>query len=170
MNSDKVSPTETTDSISAAIATSILGQDLTREECDKLSIAVTKRSLQKDEILFHEDSKDETLYLLMTGKLEVLKTSGNNQIISIDTLKPGSMTGELSFLDGESHTMRLVAKKPTEVLMLHKQTFEKIVEKEPMLTYHVMRSILRYSHKIQRKINSKYLEMHRMVQNQYTAH
>jgi CRP-like cAMP-binding protein len=76
------------------------------------------------------------------------------------------MTGKLSFIDGNTHTMRLVAKKDSKVLMLHKNAFEELVEKEPMLTYHIKRSILRYSHTMQRKINAKYLEMHRMVQNQ----
>lgn len=155
--------------IAKIISGTILGQDVTTEECEILSSAVTQRSLAKGEILFDEGTKDETLYLLVSGKLEVVKVLSNNKTINIDTLKEGSMTGELSFIDGNMHTMRLVAKKECEVLMLHKDAFEELVEKEPMLTYHVMRSILRYSHVMQRKINAKYLEMHRMVQNQYTA-
>ncbi|MEA3404281.1 MAG: cyclic nucleotide-binding domain-containing protein, partial [Pseudomonadota bacterium] len=86
---------------------------------------------------------------------------------SID--KAGSMTGELSFIDGHAHSMRLIAKKDCEVLMLQRDKFEAMVETQSRLTFHVMRSILRYSHKLQRKMNNKYLEMHRMVQNQYTA-
>ncbi|WP_029407632.1 Crp/Fnr family transcriptional regulator [Thiomicrorhabdus sp. Milos-T2] len=155
--------------IAQLISETILGQDVTFEECEKLSTAVTKRSLSAGETLFEAGTKDETLYLLVSGKLDIIKVLGNNNTIHIDTLKPGSMTGELSFIDGNTHTMRLSAKKDSKVLMLHKDAFEELVEKEPMLTYHVMRSILRYSHVMQRKINAKYLEMHRMVQNQYTA-
>ncbi len=151
------------------ISQTILGQDVTIEECEILSSAVTQKTLSKGDILFDQDTKDETLYLLQTGKLEVLKVLSGDTTIHIDTLKEGSMTGELSFIDGNTHTMRLVAKKDSEVILLHKDAFEALVEKHPMLTYHVMRSILRYSHVMQRKINAKYLEMHRMVQNQYTA-
>jgi len=151
------------------IANSILGQDLTSEECEKLSEVVHTRQLHKDEILFEEGSKDNTLYILITGKLEVLKMLPGEKSISIDVLREGSMTGELTFIDGAAHTMRLVAKRDSEVLMLDREEFEKTVESEPMLTFHVMRSILRYSHTLQRKINAKYLEMHRMVQNQYTG-
>ena len=79
------------------------------------------------------------------------------------------MIGELSFIDGKDHSMRVIAKRDSQVLALHKDAFEALVEEQPMLTYHVMRSILRYTHVMQRKINAKYLEMHRMVQNQYTA-
>ena len=152
-----------------SIADTILGQDLTSEECEVLAKAVTHRTLQKGEILFDVGSTDETLYILVSGKLEVLKMIGSNTSISIDTLKHGSMTGELSFIDGHAHTMRLITKMECDVLMLEKDAFEGLVEKHPMLTYHVMRSILRHSHTLQRKMNDKYIEMHRLVQNQYTA-
>ena len=155
---------------SKKIAGSLLGQDLNSEECDLLSGIVKTRQLNQDEVLFHEGTQDDMLYLLITGKLEVLKVLPGENTISIDTLQEGTMTGELTFIDGVPHTMRVIAKKDTEVLMLHRDEFESLVESNPMLTYHVMRSILRYSHTLQRKINGKYLEMHRMVQNQYTAH
>jgi CRP/FNR family cyclic AMP-dependent transcriptional regulator len=151
------------------IANTLLGQDLTSEECELLAKIVTQRNLVKGEILFDEGSTDETLYILISGKLEVLKMVGSENSISIDTLKKGAMTGELSFIDNIAHTMRLISKAESHVLMLKKTEFEALVEQHPLLTYHVMRSILRYSHQIQRKINNKYLEMHRMVQNQYTA-
>lgn len=154
---------------SKKIAGSLLGQDLTSEECDILSSIVKTKQLKKDEILFEEGSKDDMLYLLITGKLEVLKVLPGEKTISIDVLKEGAMTGELTFIDGVAHTMRVKAKKDSEVLMLHREEFESFVESHPILTFHVMRSILRYSHTLQRKINRKYLEMHRMVQNQYTA-
>jgi len=155
--------------IAKTLSETIIGQDVTIEECEILSTAVTHKILAKGEILFDEGTKDETLYLLINGKLEILKVLNDNTTIHIDTLKEGSMTGELSFIDGNTHTMRLVAKRESEVILLHKDAFESLVEQHPMLTYHVMRSILRYSHIMQRKINAKYLEMHRMVQNQYTA-
>jgi len=152
------------------IADSLLGQDLSDADCKILSNIVKSRQLENGEILFDEGSQDDMLYLLITGKLEVLKVLPGENTISIDVIKAGSMTGELTFIDGVAHTMRVIAKKDSEVLMLHREEFEALVESHPMLTFHVMRSILRYSHTLQRKINMKYLEMHRMVQNQYTAH
>lgn len=151
------------------IANTVLGQDLTSQECELLAKIVIQKNLVKGEILFDEGTTDETLYILISGKLEVLKMVGSENSISIDTLKQGAMTGELSFIDNVAHTMRLISKTESQVLMLQKSAFEELVEQQPLLTYHVMRSILRYSHQIQRKINNKYLEMHRLVQNQYTA-
>ncbi len=156
-------------SIAKTISEAILGQDVTMEECEVLSEAVTLKDLQKGDILFEADTKDETLYLLTSGKLEILKVLSGDNTIHIDMLKDGAMIGELSFIDGRGHSMRCIAKKDSQVIMLHKDAFEGLVEKHPMLTFHVMRSILRYTHNLQRRANAKYLEMHRMVQNQYTA-
>lgn len=152
------------------IADSLLGQDLTPEECEIISSIVKNRQLQPDEMLFDVDSKDNTLYLLITGKLEVLKVMPGKNTLSMETLQQGAMIGELAFIDGVPHSMRLVAKKESEVLMIHRDDFESLIESNPMLTYHLMRAILRYSHNIQRKLNDKYVEMYRMIQNQYTAH
>ena len=156
-------------SVAKTISETILGQDVTMEECEILSKAVTQKSLKAGEVLFEPDTKDETLYLLVAGKLEVVKVLPGDTNIRMDMLKAGSMTGELSFIDGKTHSMRLVAKHDSEILALHKDAFEALVEEHPMLSYHVMRSILRYTHIMQRKINAKYLEMTRMIQNQYTA-
>ena len=57
----------------------------------------------------------------------------------------------------------------SEVLFLNRTEFESFVQQQPMLTYHVMRAIIRYVHSIQRKQSEQLLDMHRMVQNEYTA-
>ena len=155
---------------SKKIAASLLGQNLSEQECDLLSDIVTTRTLQAGEMLFDEGTQDNLLSILITGKLEVLKVLPGGNTFSMDFLKEGTMAGELAFIDGLPHTMRVIAKKDSDVLMLHREAFEAYIESQPMLTYQVMRAILRYSFSLQNKINAKYLEMYRMVQNQYTAH
>ena len=151
------------------IAGSLLGDKLTEEECEVLSTIVKNRKLQAGEVLFDVDSEDDTLYILTTGQLEVLKVMPGNNTLSMDVLEKGTMTGESAFLNGQAHSMRLVAKKESEVLTLHRDDFESLIETNPRLVYNVMRAILRHSHTLQRKINRQFVEMHRMVQNQYSA-
>ena len=52
-----------------------------------------EKNLVKGEILFDEGSADETLYILISGKLEVLKMAGSENSITIDTVKQGAMPG-----------------------------------------------------------------------------
>ncbi|NPA71606.1 MAG: cyclic nucleotide-binding domain-containing protein [Gammaproteobacteria bacterium] len=153
----------------ALIAETVLGQDLTIEECELLTHITGQHSLSKGDVLFNEGSTDEILYIVVSGKLEVLQVISGDNALSIATLKRGALIGELSFIDGLAHSMRLISKTDVEVLTIKKSDFEALVEQQPLLTFHVMRAILRYSHKLQQQMNNKYLEMHRLVQNQYTA-
>lgn len=149
------------------ITDSVLGADLTDADCEVLSDIVKQRDLEKGEVLFEPDTIDGNLYILIEGKLEIIKVFGPNKSISINTIKQGSMIGELSFIDGIAHTMRLQARKESKVLYVQRDDFEKLLETNPTVVFNVMRSILRFSHKLQRKMLQENLEMQRMVQNEY---
>ncbi len=151
------------------IAESVLGADLTQEDCEALSEIVKQRTLTKSEILFEPDTLDGNLYILVDGKLEILKVINPEKTIHINTLKKGALIGELSFLDGIAHTMRLQARDDVTVLILHRDEFESLVEKNPKLMFNVMRSILRFSHHLQRKMLQENLEMQKHIQSSYMA-
>ncbi|NCN42993.1 MAG: cyclic nucleotide-binding domain-containing protein [Piscirickettsiaceae bacterium CG_4_9_14_3_um_filter_43_564] len=148
------------------ISESVLGTDLTPEDCETLCQIVEKKVLQKGEVLFEPDTVDGNLYILVEGKLEILKVAGPNKTIHINTIKKGSLIGELSFVDGIAHTMRLQAANEATVLILHHDDFETLGTQNPALMFNVMKSILRFSHQLQRKMLYENLEMMRMIQNQ----
>jgi CRP-like cAMP-binding protein len=151
------------------IAESVLGKDLTREDCDQLSEIVTHKTLSKDQTLFDAGDRDETLYILTQGKVELTKDMGMGKQLNIATLKPGAMIGEMAFIDAEPHSLTATALMDSSFLLINKTDFENFVQTQPLLTYHVMRAIIRYVHTIQRKLSEQVLDMHRMVQNEYTA-
>ena len=149
------------------ISESVLGTDLSLAECEILSDIVKYRSLELDDILFEPDTVDGNLYLLIEGKLEIIKVLGPNNMVSINVLKEGAMIGELSFIDGNAHTMRIKARKPSKVLVLSREDFESLLDTHPKVVFNVMRSILRFSHQLQRKMLQENMDMQRMVKNEY---
>lgn len=137
---------------------------------DELSIFVALTDLvdySRNDVLFHAESKDDSLYILIEGKLEVVKDAGLKSEMVLSTLKPGALAGELSFIDGDAHTLTLRAQKAATVLSLKRQTFEPLIESHPRLVFNLMRGILRSSHQLQRDMNSQFMEMSRFVTNQY---
>lgn len=149
------------------ISQSVLGVDLTEEECQTLADICSHRKLVADEVLFNVGESDEQLYVIAEGKIEVIKNFGSKDETIMATLKPGSLAGELSFIDGEPHSMTLKSRKESHVIVLKRQDFEGLINTNPMIVYHVMRAILRASHKLQRELNSRFMEMNRFVTNQY---
>lgn len=149
------------------IAQSVLGADLNEIECQALSAIASHRKLAKDEILFSEGESDDQLYVVVSGKIDVIKNLGSKDETVMAALKVGSLAGELSFIDGEPHSMTLKSRNDSEVIILHRADFEKLIDTQPMAVYHVMRAILRASHKLQRELNTRFMEMNRFVTNQY---
>lgn len=149
------------------ISQSVLGADLNEAECQALVGIASHRKLTKDEILFEEGSQDDQLYVLINGKIDVIKSAGTKEETTMATLKPGALAGELSFIDGEPHSMTLRSRNDSEVIILHRADFEQLIQTNPMVVYHVMRAILRTSHKLQRELNARFMEMNRFVTNQY---
>lgn len=151
------------------IEQSVLGSDLTTEDCEVLSNVVKHQKLEAGEVLFEPDTIDGCLYILTSGKLDIIKATGPTTGISVNALKPGSIIGELSFIDGVAHTMRLKARVASEVLKIQRDDFEKLADENNRVVFNVMKSILRYSHTLQRKMLNENIEMQRMVLNEYTT-
>jgi CRP-like cAMP-binding protein len=153
---------------SQLIQESVLGEDLSAKQCEQLSDIVKHKELEADEVLFEPGTKDGNLYILIDGKLDIFRdTGGTSKSIHIATVKKGNMIGELSFIDDEAHSMRLIARKKSSVIYLSKDDFEAKLNEQPRLVYDVMRSIMRYSHRLQHKIMEDSLEMQKMMHNGY---
>lgn len=149
------------------LSQSVLGADLSDTECQALLDISKKRSLQKDEILFKEGEADDQLYVVVAGKIDVIKNIGAKDETIMASLTAGSLAGELSFIDGEPHSMTLRSRKDSEVIILNRSEFEILITTQPHAVYNVMRAIVRASHKLQRDLNARFMEMNRFVTNQY---
>ncbi|WP_029934523.1 cyclic nucleotide-binding domain-containing protein [Thiomicrospira pelophila] len=149
------------------LSQSVLGADLSESECKALLDISKKRNLQKEDILFKEGDSDEQLYVVVSGKIDVIKNLGAKDETIMATLTAGSLAGELSFIDGEPHSMTLRSRKDSEVIILNRSDFEGLITTQPHAVYNVMRAIVRASHKLQRDLNTRFMEMNRFVTNQY---
>jgi CRP-like cAMP-binding protein len=79
--------------------------------------------------------------------------------VTLNAIRPGSMVGELSFLDGASRYASLVALSATRVLGLSRADLEGLLDRHPKVVYHVMRAIVRVVHDIQRRLSMQTTEL-----------
>lgn len=149
------------------IADSVLGADLSAEECEVLAKICSLRTLSDQDILFSPGDTTGQLFVIASGRIEVIKNKGSKDETIMATLKPGALAGELSFIDGEPHSLTLRSRRDSQVVILHRDDFEKLIDTHPSIVYNVMRAILRASHKLQRELNARFMEMNRFVTNQY---
>jgi CRP-like cAMP-binding protein len=144
-----------------------LGPGLTNEEVGALAVIMTQRPLRDGEYLIQAGTSDDSLHVLLEGKLEVVKRSGAGEMTSLAVLREGDLAGELSFVDGAEHTVGLRALCDTVVLSMTREEFERIVDDHPQLVYKVMRAVARSAHRIVHRMNAEFVELSNYVFKQH---
>ena len=146
---------------------SSLGAELSQDEAGALASLMSRRELEDGEFLIDEGATDDSLHVLLVGKLEVVKRTGADETASLAILRAGALAGELSFVDGAVHTVGLRALCDSQVLSLKRADFENIVADNPQLVYKVMRAVARSAHRIVHRMNYEFIELSNYIFKQH---
>ncbi len=149
------------------ILNSPLGNELTAEQSARLAAVVTARCLEKGMFLLEEGHKDNSLFVVSGGELEVVKATGGGDWVTLQVLRPGDMAGEMGFIDGAEHSAAIRSLGYSEVFSLDRSDLEQLVDEDPQLVYHVMRAIMRTVHNIMRRMNLQLIEMTNYVTKEH---
>ncbi|MFO1394874.1 MAG: cyclic nucleotide-binding domain-containing protein [Steroidobacteraceae bacterium] len=141
------------------LALSRLAVELDADERETLASVMTLRDLGHGEVLVHEGTADDHLYVVVSGVLGVVKSAGTPDEVTLNAIRPGDVVGELSFLDGSTRYASLVALADSRVLGLSRDALEGLLERRPRLVYRVMRAIVRVVHDIQRRLSMQTTEL-----------
>ena len=152
---------------SETIKTSPLGGELSDQQCEMLAAVTTACSIRDGGFLIEEGQRDDALYVLVNGHMEVVTRTGGGDWISLQILREGDMIGEMGFIDGVEHSASLRAMGNCELIRLDRASFEGLLQQDPDLVYKVMRAIMRTVHRILRGMNAQYVELTNYIAKQH---
>jgi CRP/FNR family cyclic AMP-dependent transcriptional regulator len=149
----------------ACMARSGLSAELTDSEIETLFNIANVRRLSKGEILVSEGDDANYLYSIARGEFDVTRYASGERELQLMRLGPGTITGELAFLDGlkRKATVR-AATDDSCVIELARENLESMLEADPRLVYKVMRAILRSAHKTVGTMDRTYIDLMSYVQ------
>ncbi len=153
--------------IANLILRSSLGAELSEAEAEVLSGLMSPRELADGDFLISEGTTDNSLHVVVEGKLEVVKKTAADDEASLAILREGDLAGELSFVDGHEHTVGLRALTHSQVLSIARDDFEKSIDDNPQLAYKVMRAIARSTHRIVHRMNMENIELNNYIFKQH---
>jgi CRP-like cAMP-binding protein len=153
--------------VTELVQTSVLGRELSKEQCGALAGVVEIRRVPPGDYLIEEGTSDDSLHVVLRGALEVVKNAGPGQPASLAVLRPRDLAGEMSFIDGTRHETGLRAIAESEVLSLRRGDFERLVEKDPEVVYKVMRGVIRAAHELMHRMNVQYIELSNYIFKQH---
>jgi CRP/FNR family cyclic AMP-dependent transcriptional regulator len=144
-----------------------LGVELSDVQCATLAAVASLSGLKEGDLLLEEGARDDALYVITKGRLEVIKCTGGGDCAVLQVLGEGDMTGELGFIDGAEHSAGLRSVGYTEVVGLQRSNLETLLHEDPDLVYKVMRAIMRNVHAILRRMNIQYVELTNYIHKQH---
>jgi CRP-like cAMP-binding protein len=140
--------------------------DLSDEECERLADIATVIQLEKGEILIEQGKKDDSLYVLIEGRLQVNRSTGGGAQITLACIREGEMAGEMGFLDDSEHSATLQADDISEILQINRKDLEGLLDDHPQTVYKLMRAIAREVHQITQRMNMQFVEMSNYIHHQ----
>ena len=149
------------------ILESPLGSELSEAQASALSEKIAVFCLKDGDFLLEEGHTDELLYVVIEGKLEVVKCVGGGDCVTLQLLHAGDMAGELGFVDGLTHTAGLRAVGNCVIFGLSRTHLEDFLKTDPEVTYKIMRAIMRTVHGILRRMNIQFVEMQNYISKQH---
>ena len=96
-----------------------------------------------DEVIFEEGSKGRELFVVLDGKVEIVKVDGGTKTVIV-TLGKGEFFGEMAVIDGSARSATAIAAAPgTRVMRINHARFVYLVSQQPAFALMVMDALSR---------------------------
>lgn len=98
------------------------------------------KKIERDHYLFREGDPPDAMYVIKSGKLAVVKTKQNSEIILAE-IGPGAMVGEMAFFDNKPRSASVKALKDSEVIALPYKALHAQFQNFPEWCKAIMRTV-----------------------------
>lgn len=118
------------------------------EELELVEKRLFAHLFSEGDIVFNEGTTGNYVCFVVNGVLEVIKHStnrndGSNNMVVITTLSRGQSIGEMSIIDGLTHSATVRAKTETSVLILSRIEFDMLLDEFPRIGIKILKGISR---------------------------
>jgi transcriptional regulator with AAA-type ATPase domain len=117
---------------------------LPSEELKKIALIAEEQVLTAGDMLFEQGDVGDSLYIVVSGQLEVFLTSSDGLETVLANRGPGSAIGEMALLTGEPRSASVQATEDSVVLVIGKHDFDQLLADNPSLAHVFIKTISGY--------------------------
>jgi CRP/FNR family cyclic AMP-dependent transcriptional regulator len=107
----------------AALRASPLFQAMRDEELDELLKLATERSWPRGATIFQKGDAGSSLMAVLRGRVRIGAVSPDGREVTLNTISPGEIFGEIALLDGKPRSADASATEETTLLVLERRHF-----------------------------------------------
>ncbi|MBE7942736.1 MULTISPECIES: patatin-like phospholipase family protein [Ramlibacter] len=108
------------------------------------------------ETLLAQGSRDDSLYLVISGRLRALRTDEEGHTRALGEIARGETVGELAFFTGEARTATVVAVRDAVLVRLRGDAFRELLIAYPLMSINLTRLVIdRMRRETERKASSR---------------
>lgn len=131
-----------------------LFSSLNDEELDAIVRTSLMRTFPRDHIILLEDDDGDTLFIINRGMVKVTTFSEQGKEVIFSILYSGDFFGDMSLLDGRPRSATVVTLEESEVSMLRRADFIKLIEKYPRISLRLLEELTSRLRKADERIES----------------
>lgn len=117
-------------------------QGFTVDEYESVLGLLDQKAYAKGDLILHEGESDRTLWILVKGTCEVVKTNKAHSEHRLATLETGAVFGEMSFFQAAPHSATVRAVSAVDVMRLTREKYEQLYLLCPQASYKIALSVV----------------------------
>ena len=114
---------------------------LTDAELVPLATRCRRRLFPPREALFHEGDAGQTLYLILSGYINIQRVVPEGTVVFVARRGPGDHFGELSLFDDLPRSADAVTETACDLLMLDRRELMFFLETHPQVSWEIIRTL-----------------------------
>jgi signal transduction histidine kinase len=101
---------------------------------------MSERKYERGEIIFKEGDRGDSMYLIRSGRVVVVKGDLKNPTI-LGYRGPGEIIGEMALLEGQPRSASIIAVERLRMLKISRESFQELLNSEPAIGMSIMASL-----------------------------
>lgn len=115
-----------------------LFSSLSRKQRNIIQSSCRSINFSKESIILNQGEDSSDLYVILSGKAKVSLINEEGREIILDILSKGDFFGELSLFDRMPRSATVIATANTDIIMLQRGAFIKIIKENPDITVNLL--------------------------------
>jgi len=113
--------------------------ELSDEDITSLAHLALRKRYPKDTVVFFENEEGDFFFTILEGRIKVTILGDDGREVILSVLGPGDFFGEMALLDNEPRSATAIAVEESELLSLHRNDFQTVLNDNRSITSALIR-------------------------------